>query len=246
MYAGMRRGFLLSKPKDKGEAPSSSTQEPGVRSSQSQKVPHVTPALQESKPAPDAVPIAHKPVLIPTTLYTPPPELPYTSDHRGRNARIRSLPAYTHPREVSSMVVWYDGMPQEVEALYPNFPHPFSSPRPPVYKVANIDGAGLGVVATADIQAGDTIVCERPLFVYPSVMIADTQEVAEGVFELAIRHMHPMNQALLYGLADCKGSTAFSKLAGIMNTNSLILGPLPAYNSAYAGIARDISRVNHR
>ena len=190
-------------------------------------------------------------VKIPSAMYQPPPELPHTSDDRGRTLQIFSPPIPDGAPELATQIILYDGMDDELLALGPDFPQPFSTPFPPLFSIAPTDnGAGLGMLATAPIPAGHTIVRERPFMLYPLALATPSRAHALSIYAYAVALLPAENQRRVYALANCKDdgapSTSPLRLKGILDTNSFLAGPLPGYRAAYAGLARDISRVNHR
>ncbi|RDX47166.1 SET domain-containing protein [Lentinus brumalis] len=144
------------------------------------------------------------------------------------------------------MFVSYNNMQEDLCALYPGWPLSFSTPSPPMHQVTPIGGTGLGLVATRDIAAGETIVRERPYIVQPAYIMGsggaeDIYRTLEGFVSL----MKPENRRGVYALRNSKGSALPTELAGIVDTNSQEAGPFPNYAAQYTGVARDISRANH-
>ncbi|RPD58856.1 SET domain-containing protein [Lentinus tigrinus ALCF2SS1-7] len=240
----MRRGFLLSTPRESRKATThtgSADSGPG-------------PALERpSAPAPEKKPslpveTAKKLVPIPTSRYRlPPPLPPYPPGFVPSMFRCTEVPRGAPPA-TQTMFIYYDTMKEALEAKYPGWPLAFSTPSPPLHEVKPIDGAGLGLVATQDIAAGELILRERPYLVQPRGMISPIPTSTEGLYraiENIVGHMQADNKRGLYGLKNSKGNALPTELAGIVDTNSQAAGPFPGYNGEYAGVARDISRANH-
>ncbi len=102
------------------------------------------------------------------------------------------------------------------------------------------------MVAIADIAAGSTIVRERPFFVMPRTISANSEEEHLRIMHGLVDFLHPDNKRAFFALRNSKGHTTSSQVKGIMDTNAFIAGPFPTFPAKYAGVARDISRVNHR
>ncbi len=144
------------------------------------------------------------------------------------------------------MFVHYNGVVDALRAQHPGWPRAFSSPSPPVYKIVPIDGAGLGMVATADITAGELIVRERPLLLSPKALPTQDREALARLTVGLVQFMNPENRRAFYALKNCKGKTMPTEEDGIINTNSFMCGPFPTYEGRYCGVARECSRANHR
>ncbi|KAI0742737.1 hypothetical protein C8Q80DRAFT_1190521 [Daedaleopsis nitida] len=136
----------------------------------------------------------------------------------------------------------------ENEKAFPRVVKPFTAPTPPVYKIAPVKGAGLGVVATTDIARGQTIMRERPLLLHPAVIPAKVAGNVD-VYEYMVDSMRPENKEAVYALKNAKGPEWHSHTKGIMDTNSFggFNAPAPGYGSGitYVALGRDISRINH-
>lgn len=192
-------------------------------------------------------------VTIPTNMYRPscPPLVCDKSEVNGRRLNSVVFPqsgsggAHT-TSHLRTNVLLYDGMANVLRTTCPDFPKPFTTPSPPVHKIIAIEGAGLGMCATTNIARGETILRERPLFVYPAAVWSSTEEDALELLDKAVDGMDTDIKRAVLELHNGKGSEAPSDLKGIVDTNSLLVGLIPGYRAAYAGLARDISRINHR
>jgi hypothetical protein len=222
----MRRGFLL---KAKGAAPA----RPNTTSIES---PNTNSALGVLK-----IPFV--------------PNLP--SDGSDRNElpdrlshyRITTLPLSCLQPAVCLL---YLGVKDAVLAM-PGFPAPYF-PWLVGYRISNAPGAGKGMFATADIHPGDLILCERPMILFPvyfpRLPITPGQTFQEGAavqqFETLVESLGPAYRREFFALSNCKPNYP-SKISGIFATNALCAGPLPgSYKGQYAGIGREVSRINHR
>lgn len=191
-------------------------------------------------------------VTIPTNMYRPscPPLVCDKSEVNGRRLNSVVFPqsgsggAHT-TSHLRTNVLLYDGMANVLRTTCPDFPKPFTTPSPPVHKIIAIEGAGLGMCATTNIARGETILRERPLFVYPAAVWSSTEEDALELLDKAVDGMDTDIKRAVLELQNGKGCEAPSDLKGIVDTNSLLVGLIPGYRAAYAGLARDISRINH-
>lgn len=229
----MRRGFLLSTPRK--TAPPT-TRRPDPRPSPSSNE-HSAKNLA-APPSTELIPLPAKFIPRPT-----PPE--YPPDFLQRTRHIAQVPERGGSPEELTVFIHYDGVLEALEAEYPGWPLPFSTPSPPVYKIVPIEGAGLGLVATADIGVGELIVRERPLLLAPRAFHARVPGEATQAIVDAVNSMHPENKRLFYTLKNVKGNTVSEEM-GLINTNAYMCGPFPAYNGRYGGVAREALRANHR
>ncbi|TFK88170.1 SET domain-containing protein [Polyporus arcularius HHB13444] len=170
----------------------------------------------------------------------------YPPDLLERTCHTAQVPASGGPPEHLTVFIHYNGVLEALDAEYPGWPLPFSTPSPPVYKIIPIEGAGLSMVATVDIAAGEVIVRERPLLLAPRAFSAPKSgEHATNIIVRAAQSLHPENKRIFYALKNVKGNTVPSAEEGLINTNAFACGPFPAYNGRYGGVARDASRANH-
>ncbi|RDX42790.1 hypothetical protein OH76DRAFT_1488339 [Lentinus brumalis] len=248
----MRRGFLLT-PREPGKAspPQASGSADPPPDASSPKVSKQSSLAASSTT--DVVPIP--------TRYKLPPWLPdFVPDpFSGPICRLTFsfLPRGESRPELCTTFAHCGGMLDALLSQYPGWPLSFSPP-PPVYEIVPIKGTGLGMVATADIAAahareqgaetttGSTIVRERPFFVLPRVIPANSMEESLRVAESLVSYLDPENKRAFFALRNSKGHTTPSQVKGILDTNAFIAGPFPTFPAKYAGVARDISRVNHR
>ncbi|TFK81765.1 SET domain-containing protein, partial [Polyporus arcularius HHB13444] len=224
-----RRGFLLSTSREprKAAAPATSAE---PRPSPSQVDPAGT--IDDRYPAASAV---HLP--------SSRPRVP--SRHLATHRRRLGVPQAGVAPELRTAFVHYNGVVDALRAQHPGWPRAFSSPSPPVYKIVPIDGAGLGMVATADITAGEVIVRERPLLLSPKALPTQDREALARLTVGLVQFMNPENRRAFYALKNCKGKTMPTEEDGIINTNSFMCGPFPTYEGRYCGVARECSRANH-
>ena len=180
------------------------------------------------------------------------PDVPAVPDFRltlGRKLLYKNLPSgESLPPNLVTGVVLYEGMEEEIRrATCSDFPVPFTTPSPPLYKIAPVAGFGQSMIATADIARGQNILCERPLMMYPVALPGPTIQDSLQILEhLVGQVLLPENRAAVYALKNAKGPDWPSHLKGISDTNSFIVGDLPGYDAQYGALTRDVSRANHR
>ena len=177
------------------------------------------------------------------------PDLPL-SDARDRPLHFKALPPGPDPPPhlVTGLMMYsYDVVADEIFARWPGFPLPFSTPCPPVHKIAPVKDFGLAMIATANIARGQTIHRERPLLLYPKAIPgADVEDACSNLVRV-VDSLRPENREAVYALRNVKGPEWPSHLKGILDTNSLALPDgMPGYRGQYSGLAREISRINHR
>jgi hypothetical protein len=113
------------------------------------------------------------------------------------------------------------------------------------YRIGDVPGAGKGMFALTDLNTGDLILRERPMLLVPPMIRHTGATSVEEVVMLSIAAMKMEDRAEFVKLANCK--TEMNPIAGVMNTNALNALYMPGpYDGPYAGICRDLSRVNHR
>ncbi|WOO81634.1 SET domain-containing protein 5 [Vanrija pseudolonga] len=105
------------------------------------------------------------------------------------------------------------------------------------YKVVEIPGKGLGVVATADIAIGTRIIAEDPI---PDLESLRTETETDASLMRSVKSLSPENQRLFLGLSNCHTDAA-NKFSGIFKTNAFQCG----LGSPNAGIYPIICHVNH-
>ena len=234
----MRRGFLLA-PNARKDAP-----RPPVDAAKVQRVKDATPlpipsglprprapsmTLEEAKADTFARLLAAPNHAMVVTVLPPPPT------------------AFVWPPTACATCLLYPGVKERILAT-PSFPTPFA----PVgaFNIADVPGAGKGVVLARAHAAGALIAKERPLLVLPEMMPYDQR--AGGLHPDAMlamvveNHMNATDRAFLKRLTNCKSADP-ADLRGIVETNALLIGTLPGSGDlAYAGVCDMISRFNHR
>ncbi|TFK87036.1 hypothetical protein K466DRAFT_599846 [Polyporus arcularius HHB13444] len=233
----MRRGFLSTPREPRKAAPPQAPDIADTRPSTSEPSHKQSPPA--TSPSTELVPIPAR-YQIPLPLPDFGPEftaLRVSSLPRGES-RPELCTAFAHCGEMlDALLTQFPGWPL-------SFPPP-PPPPPPVYEIVPIQGTGLGMVAIADIAAGSTIVRERPFFVMPGTISANSEEEHLRIMHGLVDFLHPDNKRAFFALRNSKGHTTSSQVKGIMDTNAFIAGPFPTFPAKYAGVARDISRVNH-
>ncbi|KAI0708771.1 hypothetical protein C8T65DRAFT_740151 [Cerioporus squamosus] len=121
------------------------------------------------------------------------------------------------------------------------------TPASTLYRIADAASSGLGVFMTTDIERGELIMCERPLCIYPQFLPFHRglpPEHAYPELEDAISRLPPNRRDAFFHLANSHSEEP-SLVKGIVDTNALHIGLLPGSRQQYAGICKDISRINH-
>jgi hypothetical protein len=158
-------------------------------------------------------------------------------------------PSQGHP-DVHSFCLLPPGIKEKVLAL-PNFPGPpfMVSMMQNKFRIGPVPGAGKGMFVTTDLKAGDLIMAERPLLVAPAAFpYANLKGFVhpDKIMEMAVNErLGPNGRDIFMQLHNCKGPDT-PKIRGIVDTNSLELGPMPGHDTQYMGIFQHISRINHR
>ncbi|KAK7689441.1 hypothetical protein QCA50_007233 [Cerrena zonata] len=205
------------------------------------------PSLHKSTLAQDTT--THAKIKIPSK---PPPssdDIPTTlTKNTTTNTLFTTLPPYNdaRPNEPITECIIRPEIKDTILAI-PGFPHPFTTPDPPRYEIKLIRGAGMGMVATVDLDVGDVILAERPLLV--------TTQLLQRAGQLPWQHPHHLQRMVVermpketaeefFALHNCKGYTQPS-ITGIFNTNAIGIGALPGYPADCGAVCKVISRVNH-
>lgn len=118
----------------------------------------------------------------------------------------------------------------------PNFPGPVVSPTPPIYKAGAADSK-IGLFATADIDTGDIIVCERPIPVFPRLMkvIGPTIIPPAKMMETALAKMPKVDRKAFLALPNYRGSD-ISVPVSILDSHGLYIGLLLGYDGEFVGV----------
>ncbi|KZV74932.1 SET domain-containing protein [Peniophora sp. CONT] len=149
----------------------------------------------------------------------------------------------------------------------PGFPSPILHPPKMVYEVRQVQGRGLGVLATEDIKAGDLILAERPLLVKmmwnPVRYWKDmTEEEAlrgayvdlENTMEYICSRLTPKDLEAYKSLHNSHDTGGAGPLTGIWRTNGFKLGVKDPSGfddgkeikaREYSGVGANASRINH-
>ncbi|TDL17391.1 SET domain-containing protein [Rickenella mellea] len=125
-----------------------------------------------------------------------------------------------------------------------------STPSSVPYRILPVNGAGLGMVATRAIYAGETINIERPVFISPVALPTydNLEDSLQDIYKIAMGVLDPRTVAAIMSLSNCKPVTKhpISKLRGIIDTNTLYCSfPQSEYLPHYGGVFLDMSRCNH-
>ena len=158
-----------------------------------------------------------------------------------------TIPPYNHtcPEEPTvECIIRPEAMDKLLEI--PGFPYPLAAPNPPRYEIKPIPGAGLGVVAATDLDIGDDIIVERPLLLNSLTLWPMGNLPHPNKFmRVLVERMSHEDAEDFFALNNCKGYSV-PHIQGIVDTNSIGLGPLPGYDGECVGVCKTISRVNHR
>ena len=117
-----------------------------------------------------------------------------------------------------------------------------------LYRIAKAGTSGLRVFARMPIEPGQLIMRERPLLVYPQLVPFNPSLPPEHAYpklEEALLRLHECPRAAFFLLANSHSQEP-SRVKGIIDTNALHIGQLPGSTLEYAGVCKDVSRINHR
>ncbi|KUJ19090.1 SET domain-containing protein [Mollisia scopiformis] len=110
-----------------------------------------------------------------------------------------------------------------------------------VWKIQEVPGKGLGVVANQDIAAGTCIISEAPLITTEGISMANT-DIAEQQLLNALKKLSKADQERFRSLHNYyTASDPTHPLSGICKSNGYPLGT----NTEVGGVFADISRINH-
>ncbi|KAJ8689650.1 hypothetical protein PTI98_012531 [Pleurotus ostreatus] len=130
------------------------------------------------------------------------------------------------------------------------------------YRIAEVPSKGLGMLATRAIPQGAFITAERPLLLGPQAQHLDGHNMqfsatatarqrqraafteAEKNLRIAFARMAPANQTAYTALHNAHQSDGSGPITGVMRTNAYEVCRLEG--RTYAGVFKDLSRVNHR
>ncbi|KAF8346579.1 hypothetical protein F5887DRAFT_1073256 [Amanita rubescens] len=145
--------------------------------------------------------------------------------------------------EPYSIFLLYPGAKEAISAI-PGFPTPYRPSLRVHYRIGDAPGAGKGMFALTDLDTGDLILRERPLMLFPLTIVGNGLTTVEVILMQVIMGMKPEDCAEFFKLTNC--GTEEHPILGIMSTNSICAKRMPGvYAGRYAGVCRDLSRVNH-
>ncbi|KAL4247520.1 SET domain-containing protein [Abortiporus biennis] len=120
--------------------------------------------------------------------------------------------------------------------------------QPPCFRIKEIPGKGLGLVARRRISAGELIISERPIYAArKSLCCAADQTYENGIFyRAALGNLSEHARTSLLGLENSYPSQ-YDLVPGILNTNCLEIRitPEPDPTTSFVGCFPTLSRVNH-
>ncbi|KAI0785782.1 hypothetical protein C8Q75DRAFT_735278 [Abortiporus biennis] len=156
---------------------------------------------------------------------------------------------------------------KEQLSAIPGFPLPLQRPSTRKYMIQPIEGKGLAMVATEDIDLGELILCERPLTLFSrltdlrqysiqkdvqftkelsdQICLTDTETKLSMVFAM----MHPKSRDQYVSLANSHQTDGSGPLTGRLRTNAFE-APFQDFGLygetySYAVVGHDISRCSH-
>ncbi|KAL0959204.1 hypothetical protein HGRIS_014483 [Hohenbuehelia grisea] len=161
------------------------------------------------------------------------------------------------------------GYVKRIICATPGFPQPPPQPKgPKAYRVTEIPGKGLGVVATRDLKANELVMSERALLIAPAapriaLRLPDTF-THEQIRQAGLHEREKMMEPLLYrmdeeykkqymALHNSHLEDGSGPLIGIVRTNSFEISGLydrgfseaGGREGGYLGVFNVLSRVNH-
>ncbi|ETW78294.1 hypothetical protein HETIRDRAFT_242993, partial [Heterobasidion irregulare TC 32-1] len=114
--------------------------------------------------------------------------------------------------------------------------------------IADVPGAGKGVLAVRDLALGELIVKERPLLLVPREILYSRAPGATHpdapLRMLVDQTMPPDDRALFLGLHHCKSADP-ADYRDIVDTNSLPVPSLPGHALEHHAVCAAASRINH-
>jgi hypothetical protein len=154
--------------------------------------------------------------------------------------------------EMTPFCVLYPGTKDAILAL-PTFPKRLRSLPGlswPFY-IKDIPGMGKAMVASAPIEAGQLVLNERPLIVYPHTFPHYTHPSLKpeerDFMQLAATVLFPPSKKLFFSLHNAQGAESMTNVQGIFHTNALGIGQLPGpYKGDHCAVCHFSSRMNHR
>ena len=121
------------------------------------------------------------------------------------------------------------------------------TPRKPAYRIVEVPGKGMGMVATRSIRAGELIVEERPAFVIAQQVTCAADQAANATLHRnAVDGLSAQSRAAITALKNAFPADV-PPLRGTLTTNylQLDLTPQPVLLDAHLGCFPVLSRANH-
>ncbi|KAH9949138.1 SET domain-containing protein [Amylocystis lapponica] len=184
------------------------------------------------------------------------------------DVRYEGAPGFLYLPSGNPDIVFVDYLPSlGTIAEWPIWtrPHPPQPPpweNAPSFRVQEVPGKGMGMVAVRPIKAGELILAERPLYAARRTLsCAADQTNANGFFyRAALRGLSSRARTIILGLANTYPAGEYDVVPGILNSNCLEIR-LPSVSpwanmitdiatdtrdaEAYAGCFPTLSRANH-
>ncbi|TFK71976.1 hypothetical protein BDN72DRAFT_957695 [Pluteus cervinus] len=142
------------------------------------------------------------------------------------------------------------GLSEALESM-PNFPglDPSFMRFHDVHEIrkSSIPNAGMGMFATENMDVGDMIIKEYPFLAQPQATpyMPGPNGTDPEMFLLALFRQLPKDgQDIFWSLHNCRPNGPYSKMKGVFDTNALPMDLRPG-DPLFAGLAKDISRINH-
>ncbi|KAI0318663.1 hypothetical protein OF83DRAFT_1056464 [Amylostereum chailletii] len=141
-----------------------------------------------------------------------------------------------------SSCLFYPGVKEHITAL-PLSPVPYDAGLcGGNVKIMDVLGAGRGIFAQRDFQAGELILRERPLLVIPKIFPPNTPYISW--IQMTASALPDLQKTRLYALRNCKTQDPKDD-SGIISTNALPIGTLPGFRIMHVAVHYLISHANH-
>ncbi|KAI0072495.1 SET domain-containing protein, partial [Panus rudis PR-1116 ss-1] len=164
-----------------------------------------------------------------------------------QNLRTTDIIISSHPRsrndpkmlDNSYVVCVITSQANEAIRALPNFPEPVKVLDPPAHEIRVHKDFGLGMFATRDLNVGDFIMAERPLFIMARGLGVDAKTL-----DHALDQMSDKRRDAFFALRNVKGYTR-GPIQGIVDTNAIGMSGLPGHPQGAGVLCDEISRINH-
>lgn len=119
------------------------------------------------------------------------------------------------------------------------------------FRIAQVTGKGMGMLATRRIKAGELIFEERPLYVQRSALFytppQDEPGEVDQLYCRAVDGLSSDSRAAILALHNNFSSNEMHPVRGILRSNFLELDimPTPKFHNGFVGLFPTLSRANH-